>query len=75
LLGKEGKQRVKAKLQKQLAYKRKGKEQFKHVIVVPEEAVNELCWKGGQELSLEVKEGQLIVTAKKENYEQGADSH
>jgi hypothetical protein len=56
---------MKAKLQRQLAYKYKGKKQFKHVIVVPEEAVNELSWKGGQELELDVKKGQLIVRAKK----------
>jgi hypothetical protein len=52
---------MKAKLQKQLAYKYKDKRQHKHVIVVPEEAVNELCWKGGQELDLAVKDGKLIV--------------
>ncbi len=52
---------MKAKLQKQLAYRYKGKQQFKHVIVVPDDAINELCWKGGQELSLEVKEGQLFL--------------
>ncbi|MCJ7631217.1 hypothetical protein MUP77_02275 [Candidatus Bathyarchaeota archaeon] len=52
---------MKAKLQKQLAYKYKDKRQYKHVIVVPEEAVNELCWKGGQELDLAVKDGRLIV--------------
>jgi hypothetical protein len=62
---------MKAKLQKQLAYKRKGKEQFKHVIIVPEEAVNELGWKGGQELYLTVRSGQLIVTVNRENEAQG----
>ncbi len=55
---------MKAKLQKQLAYKYKEKRQFKHVIVIPEEAVSELGWKGGQELELNVKDGKLIVEKK-----------
>jgi hypothetical protein len=52
---------MKAKLQKQLAYRRKGKEQFKHVIIVPEEAVNKLGWKGGQDVEIDVKDGDLII--------------
>jgi bifunctional DNA-binding transcriptional regulator/antitoxin component of YhaV-PrlF toxin-antitoxin module len=58
---------MKAKLQKQLAYKYKEKRQYKHAIVIPEEAVNELGWKGGQELELNIKDGRLIAEAKKEN--------
>jgi hypothetical protein len=54
------------KLQKQLAYNYKGKQHFKHVIVIPEEALNELGWKGGQELDLTTKNGQLIATIKNE---------
>lgn len=52
---------MKAKLQKHLAYKYKDKQHFKHVVVIPEEAINELGWKGGQELELTVKDGRLIV--------------
>jgi hypothetical protein len=48
---------VKAKLQKQLAYKYKEKRQYKYVI--PEEAVDELGWKGRRELNPSVKEGKL----------------
>lgn len=55
---------MKAKLQKQLAYKRKGKEQFKHVIVVPEEVVSELGWKGGEDLELTVKDSRLVIEPK-----------
>lgn len=62
---------MKAKLQKQLAYKYKDKRQYKHVIVIPEEAVNELGWKGGQELELVVKDGWLSVTIKKGDHPQG----
>jgi hypothetical protein len=57
-------ERMKAKLQKQLAYRYKGKQHFKHVIVVPEEAVNKLNWQRIQELELNVKNGRLIVEAK-----------
>lgn len=58
---------MKAKLQKQLAYKYKDKQHFKHVIVIPDDAITELGWKGGQELELTVKEGQLIIKLKTEN--------
>jgi len=36
------------------------------VIVVPDEAINALGWKGGQELELDVKDCRLIVKAKNE---------
>ena len=57
---------MKAKLQKQLAYKYKEKRQYKHVIVIPDEAITELCWKGGQELELTAKDGQLTIKVKKQ---------
>jgi hypothetical protein len=57
---------MKAKLQKQLAYKYKEKKVYKHVIVVPDDAVTELGWKGGQELELSVKDGKLLVQLSKE---------
>lgn len=62
------------KLQKQLAYNYKGKQHFKHVIVVPDEAINELGWKGGQDLDIIVKSGQLVVKIKKEDSEEGVRS-
>ena len=52
---------MKAKLQKQLAYKYKEKKHYKHVIVIPDEAINELSWTGGQALELSIKDGKLIV--------------
>jgi hypothetical protein len=55
---------MKAKLQKQLAYKYKDKKHYKHVIIVPDEAITELGWKGGQELELTMKNGRLIVEVK-----------
>jgi bifunctional DNA-binding transcriptional regulator/antitoxin component of YhaV-PrlF toxin-antitoxin module len=57
---------MKAKLQKQLAYKYKKKKHYKHVIVVPDEAITELGWKGGQELELTVKNGKLVAELKSE---------
>lgn len=57
---------MKAKLQKQLAQKYKEKHHYKHVIVVPDEAITELGWKGGQELELTVKDKKLIVEPKGE---------
>jgi hypothetical protein len=52
---------MKAKLQKQLAYRYKEKKHYKHVIIVPDEAITELGWKGGQELDLVVRNGKLII--------------
>ena len=52
---------MKAKLQKQLAYKYKEKKHFKHVIVVPDEAITELGWTGGEELELVIKDGKLVL--------------
>jgi hypothetical protein len=52
---------MRAKLQKQLAYKYKEKKVYKHVIVVPDEAITELGWKGGQEVDLSIKDGKLLV--------------
>jgi bifunctional DNA-binding transcriptional regulator/antitoxin component of YhaV-PrlF toxin-antitoxin module len=69
---------MKAKLQKQLAYKYKEKKHYKHVIVVPDEAITELGWKGGQELELLVKGRQLIAhisaEVKKETNQKGDNS-
>ena len=54
---------MKVKLQRHFAYKYKDKKHYKHVIVVPEEAISQLVWKAGQELNIEIqaKEGQLII--------------
>ena len=57
---------MKAKLQKQLAYKYKEKKHYKHVIVVPDEAITELGWKGGQELELTVRNGKLVAELKRQ---------
>jgi len=65
---------MKAKLQKQKAYKYKDKQHFKHVLVVPEEAVNKLSWQDVKELELNVKNGRLIAEAKKaKNSASGSD--
>jgi hypothetical protein len=57
---------MKATLQKHLAYKYKDKQHFKHVIVIPDDAITELGWQGGQELELLIKKGQLIIKPKEE---------
>jgi hypothetical protein len=55
---------MKTKLQKQLEYAGKDKRQYKQVIVIPEEAVNELGWNDGQHLELTITEWRLIIEAK-----------
>jgi hypothetical protein len=57
---------MKAKLQKQLSYTYKEKKHYKHVLVVPDEAITELGWQGVQELELNVKNGRLIIEAKRQ---------
>lgn len=57
---------MQAKLQKQLAYKYKEKKHYKNVIVVPDDLIIELGWKGGQDLELCVRDRQLIIEIKKE---------
>jgi hypothetical protein len=64
---------MKAKLQKQQAYKYKDKQHFKHVLVVPEEAINELNWQSVQDLELTVKDKRLIIEASKEK--EGISQH
>jgi len=49
------------KLQKQVAYKYKNKIHHKYVLVIPEDIVNELRWKEGQELKLEVDGSRLQI--------------
>lgn len=61
----KAKDELKVRLQKQKAYKYKDKTQFKHVIVVPEDAVNSLGWIGGEELNIKVSDGCLTVKSQK----------
>jgi bifunctional DNA-binding transcriptional regulator/antitoxin component of YhaV-PrlF toxin-antitoxin module len=49
------------KLQKRFAYKYKDKEHYKHVVIIPEELVEKLGWKTGEELKQIVQEEKLIV--------------
>ena len=57
---------MKAKLQKQFAYKYKDRKHYKHVIVIPEEAIEKLGWEAGQHLELEAKEGKLTIQVNEE---------
>lgn len=50
--------------QKQLAYKYKKKDHFKHVVLVSSKAATELAWEPGQELIEEVKDQSLIISPK-----------
>lgn len=49
------------KLQKQVAYKSKGKDYFKWVLIVPPEKVTQLGWSEGVELKEEVKGDSLCI--------------
>jgi len=49
------------KLQKQLSRKVKDVEYAKWVLVIPQNIIEELKWKEGQELEAEIKENRLVV--------------
>jgi bifunctional DNA-binding transcriptional regulator/antitoxin component of YhaV-PrlF toxin-antitoxin module len=49
------------KLQKQAAYKYKDKTHHKYVIIIPENIVNELGWKEGQELNIKIEGKKLVM--------------
>jgi len=53
---------MKAKLQKQLSYKYKDKKVFKHVVVIPDDAISQLGWKGGQELEITIVDKKLEIS-------------
>jgi bifunctional DNA-binding transcriptional regulator/antitoxin component of YhaV-PrlF toxin-antitoxin module len=55
---------MKTKLQKQLECTEKDKRQYRHVIVIPEEAVNELGWNDGRPLELTIADWRLIIETK-----------
>ena len=49
------------RLQKRFAYKYKDKEHYKHVVTIPDETVERLGWKEGEELQQIIEENTLIV--------------
>jgi bifunctional DNA-binding transcriptional regulator/antitoxin component of YhaV-PrlF toxin-antitoxin module len=55
------------KLQKQVAYKYKGSTQYKYVIVIPNETVEELGWKAGEQLQNSVNGRNLTIKPKGED--------
>ena len=48
-------------LQKQLSKKVGDKEYSKYVLVIPPSIIEKIKWKGGDELSIEIKEEKLII--------------
>jgi len=51
------------KLQKHLAYKYKNKEHYKHVLVIPVDAIKKLGWKPGSVLEQKIQNGVLVIKA------------
>lgn len=64
---------MKVKLQKHFAYEYKNRKHYKHVIVIPEEAIQQLNWKAGQELEVEVSNNKLIIELNHLNNTKDAD--
>lgn len=55
---------IKMRLQKQLSNRIGKKEYPKYVIIVPPKVIDELKWKEGQELEVEIKDKKLVVKKK-----------
>jgi len=55
------------KLQKNLAYKYKNKEHYKHVVVIPRAIIDELGWLPDIELEPMVREGNLVLQERSKN--------
>lgn len=53
------------RLQRQFAYKYKGKDHFRHVVTIPDEVIQELGWKHGTNLELKADEDVLTFRVKK----------
>jgi bifunctional DNA-binding transcriptional regulator/antitoxin component of YhaV-PrlF toxin-antitoxin module len=49
------------KLQKRYAYTYKDKNHYKHIITVPDEVIERLGWKDGQEIEPTAEDGKLIL--------------
>jgi bifunctional DNA-binding transcriptional regulator/antitoxin component of YhaV-PrlF toxin-antitoxin module len=49
------------RLQKHFAYRYKDKEHYKHVVTIPEETVEQLGWKEGDELEQTIEKDSLII--------------
>ena len=55
---------IEMKLQKQIAYKYKDKTRYKYVIIIPNETVQELGWKAGEELENNINGKKLVLKSK-----------
>jgi len=55
------------KLQKRFAYTYKDKDHYKHVVTIPEEVVERLGWKEGQELEPLVEKDTLMIRRAQKN--------
>ena len=49
------------RLQKRFAYKYKDRDHYKHVVTIPEETVEQLGWKEGEELEQIIEKGSLVI--------------
>lgn len=51
------------RLQRQTAYKWKGRTYYKYVITLPAKTIEKLGWKNGTELTTKTKDNKLILEA------------
>jgi len=49
------------KLQKRFAYAYKNKDHFKHILTIPEEIVEKLGWKEGDELDFQIENHKVSI--------------
>lgn len=54
------------KLQKRFAYNYKGKDHYKHQVIIPEDIIENLGWKSEIELEADIENNKLVFRKKKE---------
>lgn len=54
------------RLQKRFAYKYKDKEHYKHIITIPQDTIEALGWKEGEELTTRAENERLVLLPSKE---------
>ncbi len=53
------------KLQKRFAYRYKNRDYYKHVVTIPDDVIETLGWKEGQDVEPTAESGKLILKPKK----------
>ncbi len=53
------------KVQRRFAYKYKNRDHYKHIVTIPDDVIQTLGWKEGQDVEPSTEDGKLILEPKK----------